>query len=282
MPDNSPVFSPAKAAVWMMGALFCMVLLLGMASSLNHEVMEDQVSLGALSAVSFLLVSSLLLGRYPGGPNLREAIGARAFHPLLLPLAVLIGVTAQAPAESLRDWVERLLPPNGSGEPAGIVLLSHSRAESVALVLVLVGLVPLAEEVFFRGAIYGALRRSQHSAPLAAVISALGFTLCHVNVRLLLPIGFVAAIFGLLRASSGSLYPSLVAHMAFNAVPVVTAMNGWTAVEAWGRAHSVVIALGLCLTLLVHYLIASRSTVARLSRSQEAKPYVTAEASGGS
>lgn len=273
MVAKSPIFSPAHAALWMMGALFCMVLLLGTASSLNPEVIDDQVSLGALSAVSFLIVTSMLLGRYPGGTTLRKAIGARAVHPLLLPLAACIGFLAQVPAEGLRDFVHHLWPGDGKNEPAGILLASNSPLEAFALVLVLVGLVPLAEEVFFRGAVYGALRRSRYSASFAALISALGFTLCHVNARLLLPIGLVAAIFGFLRASSGSLYPSLTAHMAFNAVPVVSSLQAWTKGEEWAQRHGIAIFVSLCGAVLLYWLIVVRSATAQLGRDQEAEPY---------
>lgn len=274
MAERLPIFSPAHAALWMMGALLCMVLLLGTASALNPGVIDDQVSLGALSAVSFLIVTSLLLGRYPGGATLRKAIGARAVHPMLLPLAACIGFLAQAPAERLRDFVHHLWPGDPNSEPAGIVLTTGSPFEAFALVLVLVGLVPLAEEVFFRGAVYGALRRSQSSARWAAIISAVGFTLCHVNARLLLPIGLVAAIFGFLRGSSGSLYPSLVAHMAFNAVPVVSSLQAWSSADDWAKRYGVEIFVALCGALATHWFIAQRSGVAQLGRDQEAEPYL--------
>ncbi len=280
MQQTRPSFTPTHAALWMMGALFCMVLMLGLATSLNPDIIEDQVSLGALSAVSFLIVTSLLLGRHPGGNQLREAIGARPAHPVLLPLAGAIGFLAQSPAEEIRDFLHRLLPPADGAAPAGVTLAAHSQLESAALVVVLVGLVPLAEEVFFRGAIFGALRRSQYSARAAAIISAIGFTLCHVNAQLLLPIGFVATIFGVLRASSGSLYPSLVAHMVFNAVPVVSVMNRWEAFEPWSHQHRAAIAAGLLFCVVGFIVIASRSKLAGRGREEEAQPVLAVEVEG--
>lgn len=281
MLEQSPVFSPARAAVWMMGALFCMVLFMGLASTVNPEVIEDQVSLGALSAVSFLVVTSLLLGRYPGGASLRESVGARATHPLLLLLAPFIGVLAQGPAEQLRTWVARLLPPDLRGSGVGIVIASHTQVQSAALVLVLVGLVPLAEEIFFRGAVYGSLRRSQYSSRAAAVVSAIGFTLCHVNVALLVPIGFVAAVFGVLRASSGSLYPSLIAHMAFNAIPVVSSLASLGRIEVWAQRFALEVFLALCGASGLFLWVAQRSRRAADGRSEESKPYAPAGVSGG-
>jgi membrane protease YdiL (CAAX protease family) len=264
-----------------MVALFCMVVLLGLASSFNSELASDQVSLGALSAVSFLLVTAALLARYPGGARLREAVGARPLQPMLLPLSLVIGLLAQAPAERLRDLVFKLFRDQSQSEPVGLVLASHSRLESMALVLVLVGLVPFAEEVFFRGAIYGALRRSSYSAQVSALVSAIGFTLAHVNLQLLIPIGFVALILSFLRASAGSLYPSLVAHMAFNALPVVTSMNRWTFIEEWSKSHSEYLLAALLVTLCMYFVIVVHSSIAAGCRVQEAEPFLATEIGAG-
>lgn len=280
MLEQNPVFSPARAAVWMMGALFCMVLFLGLASTINPEVIEDQVSLGALSAVSFLVVTSLLLGRYPGGARLREAVGARGTHPGLLFLALVIGLLAQGPADQLRSWVTVLLPQELRGGGVGVMIASHTRVQSAGLVIVLVGLVPLSEEIFFRGAVYGSLRRSQYSARAAAVVSAIGFTLCHVNFALLVPIGFVAAVFGVLRASSGSLYPSLIAHMAFNAIPVVTSLAELGQIELWVQRYAFEVFLGLCGACGLFLFVASRSTQVAQARSEETRPYSLADERG--
>lgn len=280
MVETRSLFTPVQAAIWMMGALFCMVLFMGLASSINPEVVEDQVSLGALSAVSFLVVTSLLLGRYPGGANLREAVGARPPNPLLLLLAASIGLLSQAPAEQLRSWVNRVLPPALRSSGAGLILASHTSIESVALVLVLVGLVPLAEEIFFRGAVYGALRRSRSTPYAAAVVSAAGFTLCHVNLQLLLPIAFVASVFGFLRASSGSLYPSLVAHMAFNAVPVVTSLQGLHVVEIWVHQFGFEIFAALVVAGALFHAVASRSERAAHDRAEDGRPVLPAAGPG--
>lgn len=77
-------------------------------------------------------------------------------------------------------------------------------------------LVPVAEELLFRGIGYGALRR--HGAVLAAVVSAVLFGLAHgINVVLFgtIVLGLVAAV---LYERSRSIWPAIVAHGVNNAI----------------------------------------------------------------
>ena len=62
---------------------------------------------------------------------------------------------------------------------------------------------------------------------MAAVVTGIGFTICHFDPRQWVAILLVAAILGLLRATSGSLWPSLAAHVGFNAVTIVGVIVAW-------------------------------------------------------
>jgi len=234
--DQEPLaplpFTPARATLWMLGASLLMVMALLMLLSMNPAAEKDHVSLGALSAAVFLGVSALLVGKYPAGPHISEAIGLRPCSPGLVGLGFLIGASAQIPAEAIALLTEKIAPLSEQEAMAREALFSDvTPVRAVALVIVLTGLVPLAEESFFRGAIFGALRRDGSAPWIAALVAGIGFVLCHFNLRLLLPIGLVAVILGILRASSGSLWPSLAAHAAFNAVTVVSGVTRWQAPE---------------------------------------------------
>jgi membrane protease YdiL (CAAX protease family) len=76
---------------------------------------------------------------------------------------------------------------------------------------------PVAEELFFRGFLFGALRR-RFGVGIAAVASAVPFALVHLYL-LLMPLLFA---FGIVLAyiyeRRGSLFASMAAHAAFNVV----------------------------------------------------------------
>ena len=110
-------------------------------------------------------------------------------------------------------------------EPQGVKQAMKIAREPAALFVglaLLAGLAPLVEELVFRGLLYGWLA-GRWGGGIAVIGSSLAFAAAHVelaHVVLVLPLGLV---FGWLRWRSGSLWPSLVAHMANNGLAVVAA-----------------------------------------------------------
>jgi membrane protease YdiL (CAAX protease family) len=110
-------------------------------------------------------------------------------------------------------------------EPQGVKQAMRIAQDPKALLIglaLLAGLAPLVEELVFRGLLYGWLE-GRWGSGIAFIGSSLAFAAAHVelaHVILVLPLGLV---FGWLRWRSGSLWPSLVAHMANNGLAVVAA-----------------------------------------------------------
>ncbi|MEE8535077.1 MAG: CPBP family intramembrane glutamic endopeptidase, partial [Kiloniellales bacterium] len=90
----------------------------------------------------------------------------------------------------------------------------------VGMLIVAGVIVPFAEELFFRGLLYGWLRR-RIGAWLAALASALFFSLLH-NILWLVPaLTVLGVILARVYEKSGSLWAVMVTHGLFNAVTVV-------------------------------------------------------------
>ncbi len=110
-------------------------------------------------------------------------------------------------------------------EPQGVkqaMKVAREPAALLASLALLAGLAPLVEELVFRGLLYGWLA-GRWGGGIAVIGSSVAFAAAHVelaHVILVLPLGLV---FGWLRWRSGSLWPSLVAHMANNGLAVVAA-----------------------------------------------------------
>ncbi len=108
-----------------------------------------------------------------------------------------------------------------------VVLHPRTFAGPLALMLLgltLVVLVPLAEELFFRGLLFGWLR-AHLPGPLAVGIAAVLFAVAHGSLSLLLPLTAVGVGLCWLYQESGSLLPSVVAHALINGSALMFAIR---------------------------------------------------------
>ena len=87
----------------------------------------------------------------------------------------------------------------------------------VAAAVLVVGITPLAEEIFFRGFLFGGLRGRLSFLPSAAIASA-AFALLHPPLQLGIVIFFVGFGFAALYEWRGSLVVNIAAHMGFNLI----------------------------------------------------------------
>ena len=103
---------------------------------------------------------------------------------------------------------------------------------------------PIAEELFFRGFLFGALRRwhveiaGREVGPwLAALITGLLFGLAHSGsaaAQYLVPLGFLGFVLCIVRWKTGSLYPCIALHSANNALALGINQLGWSALAILG------------------------------------------------
>lgn len=95
-----------------------------------------------------------------------------------------------------------------------------SPSELIALLLLVAGVVPFAEELFFRGMLYP-LIRARTGAVAAVVLNAALFSLAHVIPQLLPGLFVVGLCLAYLRERSGSIWPSVCYHAIQNALALL-------------------------------------------------------------
>ncbi len=81
-------------------------------------------------------------------------------------------------------------------------------------------LAPVAEEVFFRGFLYGGLRR-RVGVGAAMLLSTVFFTALHLSIGLFIPILVLGLFLAWLYEHTGSLYPGILLHAANNALALL-------------------------------------------------------------
>lgn len=87
-------------------------------------------------------------------------------------------------------------------------------------------LIPIAEELLFRGVVYKRLRLFFGVLP-ALVFSALIFGIVHVNLVQFLYAGILGFLLAFLLEKTGFLYAPVLGHIAANTVAVVRSRTGW-------------------------------------------------------
>jgi membrane protease YdiL (CAAX protease family) len=117
---------------------------------------------------------------------------------------------------------------------------------SVAFLVAVVA--PIAEEFFFRGFFFGALRNWRGVWP-AAIITGLVFGAIHVSsssATFLVPLAFFGFLLCVLRARTGSLYPGIVLHCANNSLAFGVSQDwGWEIGALFVAALAIIATLAL-------------------------------------
>jgi membrane protease YdiL (CAAX protease family) len=259
---------------WTLGAASFLFWLIQLSVSVRPAAATDVVQLGAVEALVFVLGVLGVLSLHGKDAPLLSSLGIRPTHPALLGLGLALGLVAHFPAEAVDAFVERHLPGGAQDLAAEATLLTASSPLRLVVVLLVIACVgPFVEELFFRGALFGTLRRS-HGAAGAALVSGLCFVVGHLNFRKWPALAVVALVLTQLRVASGSLLPSLAMHVAFNAVTVLAFFTGQVALDRppvpdlWpALAGGIVTVL---LMLLVRF-VAARAAEARRGRAEDAE-----------
>jgi membrane protease YdiL (CAAX protease family) len=156
----------------------------------------------------------LPVGVVVGAASIPLSLGAERVAVAVI--GAIVG-TARAEAMSEQEHLTDVL--------TGILQRPLTTAQIVWLVLLVCALVPIGEEMFFRGFVYGSLRR--WGAAAATVLSALFFGAVHQQVVHFLPIVVLGVILALLYERTGSLLPAMLVHAVNNLVAVLGALYQW-------------------------------------------------------
>lgn len=254
------------AFAWAIGASAALLLLMQVTVSLRPAARTDIVNLGAIEALVFVLGTFGVLSLHAPGRSARDALGLRPTHPALSVFGLALGLSLQLPAEQLRQVVEHYFPTSETELVRQAVLLRGGSVVRVVILLLVVACVgPLVEELFFRGALFGALRRSRSLAG-AAVVTAITFTMTHLEWKNWLPLLIVAGALSYLRAVAGSLLPCLALHVAFNSVTLIAMLTNVSSVT---QPLHIGIGLGAMGWIVSAALLAAVGFVARNSAEAE-------------
>jgi membrane protease YdiL (CAAX protease family) len=211
------------------GRLVAWLVLIGVQISANYasraaggkppknEIYHWDLAIGGL--VQYAIILGLVLAIVRPAP--RRLLGLRRpeswRRALGFALVVIVGIYVLTAALDplLHPGREQGLTPSGWN--------SHRAAAFAANFVVIAVVAPVVEELTFRGAGYGLLERWGRGFAIVAV--GLLFGLAHGLVEALPILVAFGCALAWLRSRTGSVYPGMLVHAAFNAIALVVAIS---------------------------------------------------------
>jgi uncharacterized protein len=195
------------------GCYLLLFVLLGGAIALLGGGAPPAVLLVAVSGVAALGAATIAVAVRVRSP---AAVGLRRVSGRWLLLSAAAGVLAKL-AGTVVALAYMLLTGDRSNPQQGLADTAAGSAGGLVLMLVFgAALVPLGEELLFRGMLYGGLRR--YGVTISTVVSTGVFGLAH-GINVVLPAAIVLGVLSaLLYERSRSIWPSVVAHAMFNTI----------------------------------------------------------------
>jgi uncharacterized protein len=265
--------SPVAGLAWTIGVTGLLVVSLRLLEGLRPGAASDIVSLTACEAAAYLLGCYGVLQLHAPEASAQTALGLRPSHPAMPAFGAALGLSLLLPTESLRQLTERFMPETEKELAERAALLAADNVPRAVILIVSVACVaPLVEELFYRGALFGGLRRAT-SASSAALFSTLFFVIGHLNPKVWPQLLLVALVLGYLRAATGSLFSCIALHVAFNGATVAAHLSGVASVTRPLVLPWPILLGGWVLTAVLLFLVqylAKRSPEAEVARTEDA------------
>jgi uncharacterized protein len=209
------------AAIWTLLALFLDLLFLGITEAGREGAFFDLVSRTGCEALAYSIIFFGILRVHEPETSIRHVLALRAPSIIAVILALAIGAALSLPSEWLDQALDLRFPrPLAEKEALDRLLSVATVGKRITLVLTLVVLQPAFDELFFRGALFTPLRRTR-SAETVIVATAAFETLGSLSPRAMITLLAATLVFAWIRGATGSIFPSMLARMAYYGIAIV-------------------------------------------------------------
>ena len=209
------------AAGWTLLAVLLVVIAVGISESAHPGALYDLVTRTTCGAVAYSLVLFAILRVHEPETSIRQVLALRAPSPLAAILAILVGLSLALPGEWLDSTLASRYPPSKEEvETLERVLSVSTTGKRITIVATLVVLMPVLDELFFRGALFTPLKRTRRLETVVLATAAYE-TLANFSAREVLSFFAMSLAFAWIRGLTGSVVPGVLARVAFYGVHYV-------------------------------------------------------------
>jgi membrane protease YdiL (CAAX protease family) len=211
------------ASAWVLAASILMVIVLGIVFVGEEDVSDDAkmvVALGASLALEVALLGAAVwfsVRRYSCGwraLGFRRAVRGGWWVPVVVVLAAYFTLGVYLLIVEL-SGLGKMVPQSTVPED-----FFESAVALPLVALLAIAAAPIAEETFFRGFLFPALRM-RWGTFWAALVSGLVFAALHFSLGSLVPFTIIGMLLAWAYVFSGSLWAAIAAHFLFNSVSFV-------------------------------------------------------------
>jgi membrane protease YdiL (CAAX protease family) len=238
--------APAALLAGFAGALVAGLVIALVAGIFGASLSDPPPAVSILSVIAqdaCLIGAALLFARMTAWPR-PEQFGLRP-APVRRAVAYVVGGYLLFIVASF-VWLAIIGQPDAKDTITEDLGAKDSTVALIGVTFVVTVCAPLAEEFFFRGYFFGALRKNGFWP--AALLTGLAFGIVHVfgsPIAFIVPLALLGAALCFIREKTGSLYPGIALHCLNNSV-AMSSSEGWS----W-QVPVVLVLAPLCIYLLV-------------------------------
>lgn len=187
----------------------------------NQEAIRSAVNTTILDLLAIFFVLYFVVGRY--GQKIRDlGISTKNFFTNLF--TGLAGYIAIIPGLVLVSlfvfWLVSIFKYEPPPQPVVEMFVKENRIPALLYISIFVGILgPIAEEIFFRGFMYNAVKKGIGIFP-ALLTTSFFFAVLHAHLVGFLPIMVLGMLLAYLYEKTGSLIPSITVHIIHNSVMI--------------------------------------------------------------
>ncbi|CAN5391222.1 hypothetical protein BH09MYX1_BH09MYX1_21900 [soil metagenome] len=230
-PAPPRLLSFTGGAGWTAALVFALMFAVSTTAALRDGAGDDIVNVTACYALVHFGLAFVLLRIYRPDDRLRDALGFRATNPIHVLFAGLLGAGLYPILARIDDRFAIAFPDGDAAQESIAKLFAAPTPGAKIALFVAVGVViPLSEEIFFRGMLFGALLRGRGEVakrlPMVMLACAGYFALAQGDLRALASSLILGIVLSWVRARSGSTFLTVVVHVAHLAVPLGPLLHG--------------------------------------------------------
>jgi membrane protease YdiL (CAAX protease family) len=226
-PDSRPVdhpVTPLAAALWTVTLTLVMTVCAGVTDAARPGAHLDIVTVAACEVLATSLLVFAMVRIHAREASLRLTLGFRPIAPLHAILSIAAGAGLYPLLTTVDDLIVKRFPVDDPKMTEALEKLVSSASPPVLVFAALV-VIPVAREVFFRGMLFGGVKRAA-GLQAAVVVTSVCYACSSLEWRdipTLLVLGVATA---WLCERTGTVVSSILAQVAFGSVQGIAILRG--------------------------------------------------------